>query len=59
MKPDKRCSFCGKHYETVFVLIVGTASSICSECVELCNKAIEWHRFKQENSHRCTYMYWN
>lgn len=45
LAPDSRkptyCSFCGKPDHQVFKLIVGPApSTICSECVELCNDII-------------------
>lgn len=34
------CSFCGKHKDQVKKLIVGETSSICNECVHLCQELL-------------------
>jgi ATP-dependent Clp protease ATP-binding subunit ClpX len=34
------CSFCGSHKDAVKKLIVGEDVSICSDCIDLCNKLI-------------------
>jgi ATP-dependent Clp protease ATP-binding subunit ClpX len=34
------CSFCGNHKDVVKKLIVSESVSICSDCIELCNKLI-------------------
>ena len=37
----KRCSFCGKPLSKVRRMIAGSASLICSECVELCKEILD------------------
>lgn len=37
---DIRCSFCGKSQQDVERMIVGQHEAICSECVEICTKAL-------------------
>lgn len=39
-KPLEICSFCGKHKDIVNKLIVSDKSSICNECVDLCQSLL-------------------
>lgn len=39
-KPLEICSFCGKHKDIVAKLIVSDKSSICNECVDLCQSLL-------------------
>jgi ATP-dependent Clp protease ATP-binding subunit ClpX len=42
VKPDRKCSFCGKPQTQVEKLIAGPRGiHICGACVELCNKILE------------------
>lgn len=40
------CSFCGKYKNEVKRLVVGHTSSICNECVELCEKLVNTEKIE-------------
>jgi ATP-dependent Clp protease ATP-binding subunit ClpX len=44
---EVRCSFCGKHADTVGQLITGSQSSICSECIRSANQILKQSQYQQ------------
>jgi hypothetical protein len=43
VRPQLRCSFCGRHADDVGRLVAGASAHICDDCIGKCVAVLEQH----------------